>query len=92
MKDKQRAEEIATKRVQLLAPLLDENLDPAKARELRAHICQETGISDRTLRRYLTRYRQEGFIGLQPRAKSQQESSAIPKEVLEQAIMLRREV
>jgi len=92
MKDKQKAEEIATKRVQLLAPLLAGNLDPAKARELRTRICEETGISDRTLRRYLTRYRQEGFFGLQPRAKSQQESSAIPKKVLEQAILLRREV
>jgi hypothetical protein len=31
--------------VQLLAPLLAGELDPAKARELRVHICQETGIS-----------------------------------------------
>lgn len=92
MKNKQRAEEIATQRVQLLAPLLAGNLDPAKARELRAQICQETGISDRTLRRHLARYRQDGFFGLQPKARHSQESGAIPKAVLEQAILLRREV
>lgn len=92
MKDKKKAEEIATQRVQLLAPLLAGNLDPAKAREMRAQICQEAGISDRTLRRHLANYRQDGFLGLQPKTKRQQGSGAIPKEVLEQAILLRREV
>lgn len=91
MRDKQKAEEIATKRVQLLAPLLDGNLDRAKARELRAWLCQESGLSDRTLRRYLERYRQEGFFGLQPRDR-RPESNAIPPAVLEQAVLLRREV
>lgn len=38
MKDKQKAEQIATERVQLLAPLLATDLDPAKAKELRGQI------------------------------------------------------
>ncbi|MDF2652092.1 MAG: transposase [Paenibacillus sp.] len=52
MKDKQKAEEIASQRVQLLSPLLAEGLDPSKAKEMKARICEQTGLSERTLRRY----------------------------------------
>lgn len=93
MKDQKKAEAIAAERVQLLSPLLAEGLDPAKAREIKARICEQTGISERTLRRYLAKYRQEGFGGLKPKGKGRQPSDAtIPPEVLEQAILLRREV
>ena len=91
MQDKQKTEEIATNRVQLLAPLLAGHLDPAKARSIRAQICNENGISDRTLRRYLECYRREGYLGLQPKGKKRP-ATAIPPEILEQAILLRREV
>lgn len=93
MKDQKRAEAIAAERVQLLSPLLAEGLDPAKAREIKARICEQTGISERTLRRYLAKYRQDGFGGLKPKGRGRQPSDAtIPPEVLEQAILLRREV
>jgi putative transposase len=93
MKDKQKAEEIAVQRVQLLSPLLAEGLDPAKAKELKAQICEQTGLSERTLRRYLERYRREGFSGLKPMSKGRQPSEAvIAGPLMEQAILLRREV
>src|SRR6476469_5585469 len=93
MKDKQKAEEIAAQRVQLLSPLLAEGLDPAKAKELKAQICEQTGLSERTLRRYLERYRREGFSGLKPMSKGRQPSEAvIAGPLMEQAILLRREV
>lgn len=93
MKDQKRAEDIAAERVQLLSPLLAEGLDPAKTREIKARICEQTGISERTLRRYLAKYRQEGFGGLKPKGKGRQPSdTTIPSEILEQAILLRREV
>jgi putative transposase len=93
MKDKQKAEEIAAQRVQLLSPLLAEGLDPAKAKELKAQICEQTGLYERTLRRYLERYRQEGFGGLKPMSKGRQPSEAVIVEpLMEQAILLRREV
>lgn len=93
MKDKQKAEEIAAQRVQLLSPLLAEGLDPAKAKELKAQICEHTGLSERTLRRYLERYRQEGFGGLKPMSKGRQSSEAVIAEpLMDQAILLRREV
>jgi putative transposase len=93
MKDQKKAEEIAASRVQLLSPLLAEGLDPAKARELKRSICEQSGFSERTLRRYLAKYRESGFGGLKPKSKGRQESeTVIPTHLIEQAILLRREV
>jgi len=93
MKDQKKAEEIAAQRMQLLSPLLAEGLDNAQARQIKARICEESGISERTLRRYLTQYRREGFSGLKPKGKRGcRTSEAIPPEILEQAILLRRQV
>lgn len=93
MRDKKKAEEIATQRVQLLAPLLAGGLDAAQARQIKNSICQQTGISERTLRRYLSHYRADGFGGLKPKGKGQRRSEdSIPSNILEQAILLRRQV
>ena len=92
MRDRKKAEEIATERLQLLLPLLAEGLDSARARQLRGQICTRAGISERTLRRYLARYQAQGFDGLKPKSKGCSREPAIPPEVLEQAILLRREV
>lgn len=93
MRDQKKAEEIASQRVQLLSPLLAQGLDPARERQIKAGICKQTGISERTLRRYLAQYKAEGFSGLKPKSKGRQSSEdAIPANILEQAILLRREV
>lgn len=92
MKDQKKAEEIAAMRVQLLSPLLAEGLDSAKAQALKKQICEQNGLSERTLRRYLEKYRKEGFSGLRPMGKGRKQSDNIPPEVMEQAILLRREV
>jgi transposase InsO family protein len=93
MKNQKKAEDIAATRVQLLSPLLASGLDAAKAKELKAAICEQTGLSERTLRRYLAQYRLEGFFGLKPKTKGRKPGpEAIPAELLEEAILLRREV
>lgn len=93
MKDQRKAEEIAAQRVQLLSPLLTTGLDPAKACQIKAAICEQTGLSERTLRRYLAQYRAEGFSGLKPKDRGRKPVAAsIPSEILEEAILLRREV
>jgi len=92
LKNQKKAEEIAVERVQLLSPLLVEGLDPAKLREIKTHLCEAHGVSDRTLRRYLAKYRQSGFVGLKPQGKGRKATEAITPELLEQAILLRREV
>lgn len=92
MKDQRKAEDIAASKMQLLAPLLEENCDPAKLRVLRAQIRAQIGISERTLRRYLAEYRSNGFNGLKPKGKGRETSKAIPPNILDQAVLLRREV
>ena len=93
MKDKKKASEIASNRMQLVAPLLQVELDAAEQRQLRHRIMVQTGLSERTLRRYLERYREHGYEGLLPRPRGQDVStSSIPENLLQQAVLLRREL
>ncbi|GAB3796993.1 hypothetical protein GCM10028868_17650 [Virgibacillus kimchii] len=92
MRNQKKAQEIAAERVQLLSPLLADGLDAAKARQIRRQICEASGLSERTIRRYLAQYRQAGFEGLKPKGKGTQIREAIPDHLLKQAILLRREV
>lgn len=93
MRNQKKAEAIAANRVQLLSPLLAEGLDAAKAKQIKNQICEQYGLSERTLRRYLAQYQTDGFSGLKPKGKGQKRSEdAIPDHILGQAILLRREV
>lgn len=92
MKDHKKADDIAAQRVQLIAPLLAQGLDSARANQLKTQICEQTGLSERTLRRYMARHQAEGFEGLKPRERGRQREDAIPPAVVEQAVLLRREV
>ncbi|WP_425060327.1 hypothetical protein SCACP_10140 [Sporomusa carbonis] len=93
MKDQKKAETIASERLQMLAPLLAEGLDAAKARQIKWQICEQTGLSERTLRRYLAQYQANGFNGLRPKGKgARAHRETISPEIIEQAILLRREV
>jgi putative transposase len=93
MGNHKKVEDTAVQRFQLIAPLLEEGLDAGKAKQLRDQISKTTGLSERTIRRYLSQFRSEGFGGLKPKGKTAQtKSEAIPSHLLEQAILLRREV
>lgn len=82
----------AAKRMQIIAPLLAEDLDEGQRSLLRQQICRQHQISERTLRRYVAAYRDSGYEGLSPKPSVPQVSSRIDPELLEQAIILRREV
>lgn len=92
MKNWKKAEEVAADRVQILSPLLAEGLDASQVRQLKAQICAQTGLSERTLRRYMAQYRTQGFAGLKPKTRERKTEETIPSQLLEQAILLRREV
>ena len=73
MKDKQKAEEIAAQRVQLLSPLTRRRLGSRQGqRELKAiKFASKPGLSERTVTPlFRERYRQEGFSGLKATLKS----------------------
>lgn len=90
--EKQRTEEIAANRLKLISPLLDTALDRDKKQMLKEQICIQSGLSERTIRRYLNLYQEKGFEGLKPRSCGRSGNSVIPEDVLQEAIALRREV
>lgn len=88
-------DEEALKRYQMIAPLLDEELDEAKKRQLRETIAEKYEISKRSLYRYEARYREEAFDGLRPMNREKRRSQALPEnydEIVGEAIQLKREV
>lgn len=95
MMEHKKTEEIAVNRHKVLTPLLiacEENADGAKVTQIKRDICAQNGISDRTLRRWLQNYKQNGFEGLKPVQRNANESKPMPKDLIDEAILLRREV
>jgi len=92
MRNSKKLEEIASQRFQLIAPLLSGDLDTARATEVKKQICETSGLSERTIRRYLGSYRELGLEGLKPmRKQAGLIKGALRNELLEEAILLRRE-
>ena len=88
-------DEEALKRYRMIAPLLDEDLDEAKRRQLRDDIAAKYEISKRSLYRYEARYREDSFSGLRPMNREKRRSQALPEdwdEIVGEAIQLKREV
>ena len=88
-------EEEALARFQIISPLLDESLDEAKYIQLRRKQAEKYNLSDKTVRRYVNAYRQNGFEGLKPRARHYYRKETLPdnyEELVQEAIQLRREV
>lgn len=92
MSKSKKLEEVATMRAQILGPLLYESKDQALHAKNMKRISEEHGISKRTLQRWLFNYQHEGFRGLMPREKSSNKQSSVTEEIVDQAVMLRREV
>lgn len=88
-------DEEALKRYQMIAPLLDEDQDEAKRRQLREEIAAKYEISKRSLYRYEAKYREDSFTGLRPMNREKRRSQALPEnwdEIVGEAIQLKREV
>ena len=81
------------KRYELIAPLLNDNLDAFERRRLRAQIIESSGISARSLRRYIQTYKERGHKGLADAGRS---DKGVPRDVpflaIEEAVKLRQEL
>lgn len=85
--------EEALHRYQIIAPLLDENLAESEKHNIRWLLCEQEGMSSRTLRRYVAAFKKGGFDGLLSRERKDKGiSKAIKPEVLQIAAELRREL
>jgi len=95
MNEFKKPEETAVNRHKILSPVLvalEEGMDAAKLVQVKKEVCLRNGISARTLRRWLSDYKREGFEGLKPMPKKNQYGTVIPEEMIQEAILLRREV
>ena len=92
MTNSEKNAQIAALRMKLIAPLLSSGLDRAAYQRLKEQISQESGLSERTLRRYLALYQEDGYAGLLPAKKRYPHKDAVPEEILQEAILLRRQV
>ena len=57
-------------RYETFAPLLNEHLDAFERRRQRAQIIESSGLSERTLRRYIQTYKEKGYQSLVDVARS----------------------
>lgn len=88
-------DETALTRFQTISPLLDPELDSKKRNLLRHQIAKEHDVSVRTLYRWENSHAAGGFAALKPANRAQRRSTKLPdnfSEVLQQAILLKREV
>jgi transposase InsO family protein len=95
MMNSKKSEEMAVNRHKIIAPILvamDERVDDAKLAHLKKDACRQNGISDRTLRRWLAAHRERGFEGLKPLPRDNRHNVSIPQSLVQEAILLRREV
>ena len=85
--------ETSTERFEIIAPLLAGELCVGEKRRHRHEIMEKHGIAERTLRRWVEKYRKHGLRGLEPKPSSQAGTfKAIPKEILELAMECRKEL
>ncbi|MGL4523735.1 MAG: DDE-type integrase/transposase/recombinase [Bacilli bacterium] len=83
---------IAAERYQMIALAVQDGLDHASEVKFRKEIVEKTGISDRTLRRYISAFQKNGLEGLIPKHPSHARPRSIDDKVVQMAIQLRREV
>jgi transposase InsO family protein len=80
-------------RFEMIAPLLNEDLDAFERRRLRAKILEASGMSERSLRRYIQMYREKGYRSLAGVPRSDKgRLRTVPENVVAEAIKLRWEL
>ena len=85
--------ETALVRYEIIAPLLEKDLETAELRERREKVKVEQGVSERTLRRYVAAYRHAGYAGLTRKERADAGSSrVVTEEILSAAIALKEEL
>lgn len=91
---KQTPAQVATERMMMIMPLLEDGLSPKDITQRKKTICLQHDISYRTVGRYYDAYTASGFDGLKPKTGYKRNTTDLPgnfPEIVEEAIILRRE-
>jgi len=91
-------QEVAQERFELIAPLLEPGIEQAELKARRERILERQRllgqpISERTLRRYVQLYREQGLKGLEPKERNDRGAvRGLSREVLDEAKVLKAEL
>ncbi|MDR0571407.1 MAG: IS481 family transposase, partial [Rickettsiales bacterium] len=88
---KNKDNEIAEKRFELISPLLAPTLSKKDRVKIRMEIAKNANVSEKTIERYFKKLKDSSFDGLKPSRSGRPSSRAISDEILNEAIILRRE-
>jgi len=94
-KPRKTQDEVAAFRFELIAPLICEGMDKSLRSDVMRKITERSGVSDRTVRRWLASWQSGGFDGLKPSMGYERKDARLPESfdgIVEEAIILRREV
>jgi len=81
------------RRFEMIAPLLNEDLDAFERRRLRARILESSGLSERTLRRNIQHYKERGYKSLEDVPRSDKGGlRTVPEAAISEAVRLREEI
>ena len=81
------------RRFEMIAPLLNENIDKFERRRLRAQILESGGISERSLRRHIQHFKEKGYMSLADIPRSDKGNPrAVPEAAIDEAVKLRQEL
>jgi transposase InsO family protein len=87
-------DEVATERFNLISSLVCDDLDKGRRYDLMHEIAERSGVSERTLRRYVSAWYEGGYDALKPKQGWERPDSRLGEDfdrVVEAAIALRRE-
>jgi transposase InsO family protein len=93
-KPKKTQDEAAAFRFELIAPLIGEGMDKGLRSDTMRKITESSGVSDRTVRRWLASWEKDGFDGLKPSVGYERPDARLPESfdgIVEEAVNLRRE-
>ena len=81
------------RRFEMIAPLLNDDIDAFERKRLRAKILESSSISERTLRRYVQMYKEKGYKSLADIPRSDKGSPrTVPEHAINEAVILRQEL
>lgn len=86
--------EEASRRLEIIVPLLDDTMDPAEKSALRKELADKNGIAVRTLYRYENSYKDGGFAALLPMERLGPGTESLPdnyEQLVAEAEQLKRE-
>ncbi len=91
MANQVKEDEIVSRRAGMVVPLLFCTKDSAEYKEMKTKICEENGISKKTLDRYLKAYQENGVNGLRRKSRKGANIHKLNDKIIDRAVELRYE-